>query len=1096
MTGLYVYSNVIAFGAQNVLSDNMSNLTNTLMRLSTGLRINSGKDAPAGLVASEVLKSDIVAANEAITNTQRANSVMRVADSALSQINVLLNDIRVLVNESANTGAISAAEIAANQLEIDASLDSIDRIARSTNFQGKKLLDGSLGFSTVGVDGKTISDLQIHSANFGRDKTRDVTVKLFEPAKKAALVYYGTGVGNDTVVRIGGSNGSELFKFGAGTKTSVIAAAINALSDSTGVTAKVEGVAARGSITLSSTGANNDIVISANDVGFDNGNYTFRITKSTTNTNDAKIISAPTGKTPGIVEISLVGAQEQNFANFAGVFNIVTDANYDGGTTNRAASVNLTRGNENLVQFLTTPQRASGSSKNGVATIDANVTSSGTNNQHTSELNGWTIIVDNINGSADGTIDGAAKTVTFTAGVTNGRIDSALAIALGDSTGGSVIAVSSSITGTLSDGDRVTLNSGGDAGELLIQYKAGATVGQIQDLINNTPHVQATLVNGVNRGDVISNLPSGNTYMLNDNTKAAASSYSSSATAQTVIGLINNALGSNFTASALPNDTSSSGRITFQNASAIYGDVNSDNALRFTGTSGTIVRLVSQNTNGIGIANQQLGVKVVQPSSTDIANGISSPILQINLATDAAGNSITTARDIATLFDRLTATETLGISAELLLPSGVAPNTNYANFGNGIVNANAMSSTELSKSYVILLGNNEAIVDDNAYVDLGTGGTTFTISAKDTGTGMAGVKVYLFNDTNMPAWTDGNLATAAGTVDVTYDAGTKSLVVRANMGVGVYGLNAYTLAEVLKIDPKFSSSLFDVTTPYIDATDAAAANALITFDATAIQPSGTTSGGYRIELTNGQTASSGTVMTGQSDSNEHLILESDGYGRDEFVSVSVVEGFFNTYSTLGERLNRLAGEDAVATINGQRAAARGNDISTSQFSFEGSMNVGGMSAGQKTTFTISGGGAVFQLGADVALTQQVRLGIPSIDTGALGGTSGHLYQLKSGGNADMRTNTSLADRIVQDANASISMIRGRIGAVQRSMLDPNIQALQDNLEALVAAEADISNADFAVESSNLARYQILVQSAASVLGQANQLPQYAAMLVM
>jgi flagellin len=67
--------------------------------------------------------------------------------------------------------------------------------------------------------------------------------------------------------------------------------------------------------------------------------------------------------------------------------------------------------------------------------------------------------------------------------------------------------------------------------------------------------------------------------------------------------------------------------------------------------------------------------------------------------------------------------------------------------------------------------------------------------------------------------------------------------------------------------------------------------------------------------------------------------------------------------------------------------------------------------------------------------------------------------------------------------------------VQKSTLDPNIQALQDNLEALTSAEANISNADFAEESSNMARYQILVQSAASVLGQANQLPQYAAMLV-
>jgi flagellin len=63
------------------------------------------------------------------------------------------------------------------------------------------------------------------------------------------------------------------------------------------------------------------------------------------------------------------------------------------------------------------------------------------------------------------------------------------------------------------------------------------------------------------------------------------------------------------------------------------------------------------------------------------------------------------------------------------------------------------------------------------------------------------------------------------------------------------------------------------------------------------------------------------------------------------------------------------------------------------------------------------------------------------------------------------------------------------------MLDPNIAALQDNLEAMSAAEAEITNADFATESSRLSRAQILIQSGAQTLGIANQMPQYAASLL-
>ena len=70
-----------------------------LRGLSTGLRINTGKDDPAGLIASENLRSDITSIKRAISNTDRANQVIATADSALGQVSSLLNDIRGLVTE-------------------------------------------------------------------------------------------------------------------------------------------------------------------------------------------------------------------------------------------------------------------------------------------------------------------------------------------------------------------------------------------------------------------------------------------------------------------------------------------------------------------------------------------------------------------------------------------------------------------------------------------------------------------------------------------------------------------------------------------------------------------------------------------------------------------------------------------------------------------------------------------------------------------------------------------------------------------------------------------------------------------------------------
>ncbi|MCA9142220.1 MAG: flagellin [Planctomycetaceae bacterium] len=183
-----INTNVSSLVAQNTLGRNNNDLQQALGRLSTGLRINSGADDPAGLIASENLRRDITAVNKSIQNSERAGQLIATADSALGQVSSLLNDIRGLVSEAANSGVLSDDQIAANQLQVDSSLEAIDRISQVTTFQGRKLLDGTLDFNvSEGTNFDRISNLQIGQANLGTTGQVAVQVDVQTAATQAQV---------------------------------------------------------------------------------------------------------------------------------------------------------------------------------------------------------------------------------------------------------------------------------------------------------------------------------------------------------------------------------------------------------------------------------------------------------------------------------------------------------------------------------------------------------------------------------------------------------------------------------------------------------------------------------------------------------------------------------------------------------------------------------------------------------------------------------------------------------------------------------------------------------------------------------------------
>jgi flagellin len=248
-------TNVAALQAQVGLDNSQSQLNTALQRLSTGLRINSGADDPAGLIASNSLESEIAGLNQAVSNSQTATNVISTADGALNEISSLLLNVKSLVVESANSGALSTTELQANQLQVDSAIQSITRIANTTSFAGLNLLNGSLAYVTSGVASSAISNADISQAQFGSATTIPVQVDVLTSARTADLDFKASSVANSVTLNVTGNAGTQTLTFTSGTHASAIAYAVNTISDSTGVKAvPVLGGTYASGITFQSTG--------------------------------------------------------------------------------------------------------------------------------------------------------------------------------------------------------------------------------------------------------------------------------------------------------------------------------------------------------------------------------------------------------------------------------------------------------------------------------------------------------------------------------------------------------------------------------------------------------------------------------------------------------------------------------------------------------------------------------------------------------------------------------------------------------------------------------------------------------------------------
>jgi len=168
-------TNVQALTAQRLFAFNSQSLFSSFEKLSTGLRINRGADDPAGLIASENLRAALSALDAESRVLVRSQQVVDTADAALGEVSNLLVEAEGLAVASANTAGMSEAEIEANQMELDSIMQSVDRIANTTSFNGDKLLDGS---ATVNAAGGSLDISSVMTNDLGEVEVDGETLGL------------------------------------------------------------------------------------------------------------------------------------------------------------------------------------------------------------------------------------------------------------------------------------------------------------------------------------------------------------------------------------------------------------------------------------------------------------------------------------------------------------------------------------------------------------------------------------------------------------------------------------------------------------------------------------------------------------------------------------------------------------------------------------------------------------------------------------------------------------------------------------------------------------------------------------------------------
>ncbi|EKD33603.1 MAG: hypothetical protein ACD_75C02645G0010 [uncultured bacterium] len=241
---LSINTNVASLNAQRNLGASQTNLNKSMQRLSSGLRINSAKDDAAGLSISDRMTSQIRGLNQAARNANDGISLAQTAEGAMQESTNILQRMRELSVQSAND-TNTDSDRASLQSEVIQLQAELDRIADTTTFNGKNLLDGSFSGASfhVGANANQVINFSIGSAKGADLGTNRVVMEggvMQDAVTLAATLPAANGLTGGDFTLAGANNGtmySTVVGVDAGDTAGELETKINAVSSETGVTA-------------------------------------------------------------------------------------------------------------------------------------------------------------------------------------------------------------------------------------------------------------------------------------------------------------------------------------------------------------------------------------------------------------------------------------------------------------------------------------------------------------------------------------------------------------------------------------------------------------------------------------------------------------------------------------------------------------------------------------------------------------------------------------------------------------------------------------------------------------------------------------------
>lgn len=240
---LTLNTNVASLSIQRAMSETSRALAVSMQRLSTGYRINSAKDDAAGLQISNRLSSQISGFGVAIRNANDGISLAQTAEGALQQSTSILQRMRDLALQAAN-GSNGGQERYALHEEVAQLQQELSRIAETTTFGGRKLLDGTYGSSALQVGANAFETINLGLGNYGSNSLGSNNYDLVNGSvgslsndQLGGLLQQAGSVPDNQVSGDLTLTGRKAATFAVEGSAKSVARAVNAREDSTGVTA-------------------------------------------------------------------------------------------------------------------------------------------------------------------------------------------------------------------------------------------------------------------------------------------------------------------------------------------------------------------------------------------------------------------------------------------------------------------------------------------------------------------------------------------------------------------------------------------------------------------------------------------------------------------------------------------------------------------------------------------------------------------------------------------------------------------------------------------------------------------------------------------